>query len=179
MNSNWIQKSLEYHGLPLKSIWDGERGDQELVNLGLTRIDYTTYRKRTQNQDTAERRVRFKLHSFIAKNAPALFDNNLLRESDVSSTTIEVNTNRTLEHIPSLFKAPPFECFLSPLEPGRRERIYSVRKQMVEKVKANFNYLFITIFRILRSAIWSTETLPIPPGVPVALLARKTITPTN
>lgn len=125
MNSYWIQKSLEFHGLPLKSIWDGERGDEDLVQLGLTNIDYTTYRHRSKNLGFAERGVRLKLHQFIAKNASTLFDQLLV--DSVSSSCVDLLTQRQpREDFPVINKAPPFECFLPHLPIQRCERVFNV-----------------------------------------------------
>lgn len=112
MNRHWIEKSLEYHGLPLKTAWDGERGDQELASLNLSSIDYSTYRTRSKNfGGLAERRVRNKLHAFIVKNAPALFDPAAV--DCAPPTNIELSHRPTdLTHLPVIQKAPPFECFL-------------------------------------------------------------------
>lgn len=134
MNSDWIKKSLEYHGLPLKSIWDGERGEQELHRLGLsTAVDYTTYRNRSKYfGGLAERRVRSQLHRFIAKNAPALFAPDLV--SFVSSTTlVDVTTARQVgvKHLPVVSRAPPFECFLGGQGSVRSQRIYEVNGNMI------------------------------------------------
>lgn len=130
MNSHWIQKSLEYHGLPLKSIWDGERGEQDLIRLGLnTNIDYTTYRNRCKNLGLAERRVRHRLHQFIAKNAPALFDQRLV--DPVSSTTVIQAARKDL---PVIDNAPPYECFLEGQSHPRVERIFNVSETKTKVV---------------------------------------------
>lgn len=131
MNSHWIQKSLEYHGLPLKSIWDGERGEQDLTNLGLTNnIDYTTYRNRCKNLGLAERRVRHRLHQFIAKNAPALFDQRLV--DPVSSTTD--NSQGAKKDLPVIDNAPPYECFLEGQSHPRVERIFNVSEPKTKAI---------------------------------------------
>ena len=123
MNSYWIAKSLEYNGLPLKSLWDAERGEAELPELGITSIDYTTYRNRTRNLDFSERRVRHKLHQFIAKNATALFDQNLV-ESVSSTTSIRLLDHK--EELPVVYKAPPYECFLEGQHDLRLNRVINV-----------------------------------------------------
>lgn len=152
LNSVWIRKSLEYHGLPLKSTWDGERGEAGLQCLGLTTVDYSTYRNRSKRfGGLAERRVRSKLHQFIAKNAPALFDNSLL--DSVSSSTPNVNLldRGPFDHslLPTVYNAPPFECFLEGLGPIRRDRVYEtirvgdllyVRNSRLLCIEGHLNY---------------------------------------
>lgn len=127
MNNNWIRRALEYHGLPLKSIWEGERGEEELSALGLNNIDYSTHRGRQTSQSLAERRVRSKLHQFIAKNAETLFDQNQI--DAVSSTTTLDGSDRASPVSEVLSKAPPFECFVQgECRSERVDRIYNVSK---------------------------------------------------
>lgn len=125
MNSFWIRTALEYHGIPLKSIWDGERGEQDLVTLGLTQLDYSTYRDRSKGLRFTDRGIRLKLHQFIAKNAAVLFDQNLV--DSVSSTTPCTDPLLRNNKIPVVNKAPPFECFLTGLGSDRSERVLNVR----------------------------------------------------
>lgn len=129
LNSQWIRQSLEYHGLPLKSIWDGERGEEELTNLGLTKIDYTTYRQRTKNfGPLEERRFRVKLQKFIVKNAATLFDSKQV-DSVVSSTTTNGEEDPSavdLKKLPVIAKAPPFEYFLGS-NPLCERRVHQVK----------------------------------------------------
>lgn len=75
LNSDWIRKSLEYHGQPLQKIWEGEHGNQSLPELGVRDPDYSFYLTRQKNFVFQDRAKRMKIHSFIAKNANELFAN--------------------------------------------------------------------------------------------------------
>lgn len=137
MNSHWIQKSLDYHGLPLKSVWDSERGD-ELSRLGLQNIDYSLYRARQKSLSTNSRGFRLKLHQFIAKNASVLFgpqseDQVSSTGEDVDSPVDKVSAKWLADYKESL---PPLEYFLKGLEPERFDRLFQV---------TNFKFGFVTL----------------------------------
>lgn len=147
MNSYWIREALEYHGIPLKSVWDGERGEQDLVALGLTQLDYSTYRNRSKGLRFTDRATRLKLHQFIAKNATVLFDQNLVDSVSSTNTTIDCTDPLSRGNIPVLDKAPPFECFLAGLGSDRSERVLNVR------TPAQYlpcNHLILCTSRLLR-----------------------------
>lgn len=78
MNKQLIANSLCFHGQPLLKIWEGERGAEELENLGIVNPDFSVYNLRQRNLGFADRAKRLKLHQFLAKNAEDLFCNNLL-----------------------------------------------------------------------------------------------------
>lgn len=75
LNSEWIKKSLEYHGQPLQKIWEGEHGDQSLNQLGVRNPDFSFYLARQKHFVFQDRAKRLKVHTFIAKTANALFAN--------------------------------------------------------------------------------------------------------
>lgn len=75
LNSDWIRKSLEYHGQPLQKIWEGEHGNQSLPELGVRDPDYAFYLTRQKHFVFQDRAKRMKVHSFIAKHANELFAN--------------------------------------------------------------------------------------------------------
>lgn len=87
MNSEWISKSIGYHGQPLQKIWEGEHGEYNLYSLGVTNPDYSVYQARQKHFAFQDRTKRLKLHSFIAKKAEELFEN----QSPLECKTVKVN----------------------------------------------------------------------------------------
>lgn len=69
-----IMKSIGFHGQPLQKIWEGERGENDLINIGIVHPDYSTYQARQKSLTFQDRAKRLKLHQFIAKKASCLFD---------------------------------------------------------------------------------------------------------
>lgn len=80
LSATLVAKSLNFHGQPLFSIWQGERGDNDLMRIGLISPDFSTYQARQKNLAFQDRAKRLKLHQFIAKKANALFDASLHEE---------------------------------------------------------------------------------------------------
>jgi hypothetical protein len=88
MNRNLVERTIDFHGLPLHKVWEGERGDDELIRLGLHRFDYINYSRRQKSLTFQDRAKRLKLHQFIAKKAGEIFENELLRRDyDLSPGT--------------------------------------------------------------------------------------------
>lgn len=73
LNSEWVTKSIEYHGQPLQKVWEGEHGIQSLQNIGVRSPDFTLYQMRQKAFVFQDRAKRLKIHSFIAKKANELF----------------------------------------------------------------------------------------------------------
>lgn len=75
LNSEWVRKTLEYHGQPMQKVWEGEHGNQSLHQLGIRDPDYSFYMTRQKRFVFQDRAKRLKMHSFIAKHANKLFAN--------------------------------------------------------------------------------------------------------
>lgn len=73
LNSEWVTKSIEYHGQPLQKVWEGEHGIQSLQNIGVRNPDFAQYHARQKQFVFSDRAKRLKVHSFIAKKANELF----------------------------------------------------------------------------------------------------------
>lgn len=73
LNSEWISKSIEYHGQPLQKAWEGEHGIQNLYEIGVRNPDFSLYQTRQKHFVFQDRAKRLKIHSFIAKKANELF----------------------------------------------------------------------------------------------------------
>lgn len=90
LNSEWVTKSIEYHGQPLQKVWEGEHGIQSLHNVGVRNPDFTLYQTRQKQFVFQDRAKRLKIHSFIAKKANELFATDPAKEcarsSDISNT---------------------------------------------------------------------------------------------
>lgn len=95
LNSEWVTKSIEYHGQPLQKVWEGERGIQSLHNLGVRNPDFTLYQTRQKQFVFQDRAKRLKIHSFIAKKANELFATDPAKECARSYDLLHVdNGNR-------------------------------------------------------------------------------------
>ena len=79
MNKNLVEKCIDFHGMPLQKVWDGERGDDDLARMGLHRFDYINYSRRQKSLTFHDRAKRLKLHQFIAKKADDLFNNDVTK----------------------------------------------------------------------------------------------------
>lgn len=73
LNVDLVKKSIGYHGPPLQKVWDGEHGDQSLINAGIPNPDYSVYTMRQKHFEFQDRAKRLKMHSLIAKKANELF----------------------------------------------------------------------------------------------------------
>ncbi|KAJ6648453.1 Tetratricopeptide repeat protein 14 like, partial [Pseudolycoriella hygida] len=73
LNASLVAKSVGFHGQPLQKIWEGERGDVDLLKIGVTNPDYTAYQMRQKYFTFQNRAKRLRLHQFIAKNANSFF----------------------------------------------------------------------------------------------------------
>lgn len=93
LNSQWINKSLEYHGQPLQKVWEGEHGNENLSHLGIQNPDYSFYQSRQRHFVFQDRAKRLKIHSFIAKKANELFSNDPAKECAQSQDTNANNMN--------------------------------------------------------------------------------------
>lgn len=82
LNTELIARSISYHGLPLQKMWEGERGESDLQQQGLSRPDYSMYQMRQKYLTFQDRAKRLRLHQFISKKADEVFDQRLL--ADVS-----------------------------------------------------------------------------------------------
>ncbi|XP_037034015.1 tetratricopeptide repeat protein 14 homolog isoform X1 [Bradysia coprophila] len=73
LNPALVAKSIGFHGQPLQKIWEGERGDVDLLKIGVVNPDYTSYQMRQKHFTFQNRAKRLRLHQFIAKNANLFF----------------------------------------------------------------------------------------------------------
>lgn len=92
LNSEWVAKSIEYHGQPLQKVWEGEHGIQSLQNIGVRNPDFTLYQTRQKQFVFSDRAKRLKVHSFIAKKANELFTNDPAKECARSNDLLNVNS---------------------------------------------------------------------------------------
>lgn len=102
LNSEWVTKSLEYHGQPLQKVWEGEHGIQSLHTIGVQNPDFTLYYKRQKQFVFQDRAKRLKIHSFIAKKANELFATDPAKEcarSNDSLVSINANTLQNAKNI--------------------------------------------------------------------------------
>lgn len=84
INASLVAKSIGFHGQPLQKIWEGERGDIDLLKIGVVNLDYTAYQIRQKHFTFQNRAKRLRLHQFIAKNANTFFQVN--NDEDIPST---------------------------------------------------------------------------------------------
>lgn len=73
LNPALVARSIGFHGQPLQKIWEGERGDVDLLKIGVVNPDYSAYQKRQKHFTFQNRAKRLRLHQFIAKNANLFF----------------------------------------------------------------------------------------------------------
>lgn len=73
INASLVAKSIGFHGQPLQKIWEGERGDVDLLKIGVVNPDYSAYQMRSKHFTFQNRAKRLRLHQFIAKNAKLFF----------------------------------------------------------------------------------------------------------
>lgn len=73
LNPSLVAKSMGFHGQPLQKIWEGERGDVDLLKIGVVNTDYSAYQMRQKHFTFQNRAKRLRLHQFIAKNANLFF----------------------------------------------------------------------------------------------------------
>lgn len=78
MNVDLVARAISYHGLPLQKMWESERGNLDLVHIGISYPDYSMYQARQKYLTFQDRAKRLKLHQFIAKKAPELYDSKLV-----------------------------------------------------------------------------------------------------
>lgn len=83
LSSKLIERALNYHGMPLQKIWEGERGESDLGKLGIHNPDYTIYQQRQKSLTFQDRAKRLKLHQFMSKNATQLFSEKLVESNNV------------------------------------------------------------------------------------------------
>lgn len=81
LNTELIARSISYHGLPLQKMWEGERGETDLLQQGVLRPDYSIYQMRQKYLTFQDRAKRLKLHQFISKKADEVFDQRLLADA--------------------------------------------------------------------------------------------------
>lgn len=78
INPELVAKAIGFHGQPLQKIWEGERGENDLTNMGVVNPDYSAYLSRQKHFSFQDRAKRLKLHQFIARKANILYHSNLL-----------------------------------------------------------------------------------------------------
>lgn len=146
LSASLVAKSLNFHGQPLFSVWQGERGDNDLMRIGLINPDFSLYQARQKNLAFQDRAKRLKLHQFISKKANALFDANLQEE---------VPPNSNFQNDGSYAKMPPYEVFID-LDKNDRQRHFF-------DVSWNFNifqfkfFLISDLSSMFKPEILSTE----------------------
>ncbi|XP_059618896.1 tetratricopeptide repeat protein 14 homolog isoform X2 [Phlebotomus argentipes] len=119
LSSKLIEKSLNYHGLPLQKIWEGERGESDLAKWGVQNLDYSVYQSRQKNLTFQDRAKRLKLHQFISKNAPQLFSEGLIE----SNATISLDDDDLIKDASK--QIPLLETFLPLDKSGRTKHFYN------------------------------------------------------
>lgn len=77
LDPSLVEKAIGFHGLPLQKIWEGERGETDLSQLGIIDPNYDVYQSRQKTLTFHDRAKRFKLHQFLSKKADLLYDSAL------------------------------------------------------------------------------------------------------
>lgn len=78
MDPELVARAINFHGLPLQKMWEGERGVDDLPKLGLANPDYSLYQARQKLLTFQDRAKRLKLHQFISKKAEFLYDKSVM-----------------------------------------------------------------------------------------------------
>ena len=78
LDKELVARAISYHGLPLQKMWEGERGDTDLMQIGITQPDYNLYQARQKYLTFQDRAKRLRLHQFVSKYANCLYDKALL-----------------------------------------------------------------------------------------------------
>lgn len=86
LDASLVTQSINYHGQQLQKTWEAERGEDDLVKIGVGALDFAVYQSRHKHLTFQDRSKRLKLHQFIAKEASALFDASLMEEAPSSSS---------------------------------------------------------------------------------------------
>lgn len=67
-----VERTLGFHGAPMQKVWEGERGDQDLLRATVA-PDFGVYAGRQKGLEFADRAKRLQLHQFLARKADVLF----------------------------------------------------------------------------------------------------------
>lgn len=110
LDASLVKQSLNYHGQQLQKTWEAERGEDDLVKIGVGALDFAVYQSRHKHLTFQDRGKRLKLHHFIAKEANALFDASVLEETP-SSSSLGADAVTPEDKLYALM--PPFETFLN------------------------------------------------------------------
>lgn len=144
LDKDLVARTISYHGLPLQKMWEGERGDADLVQLGLVHPDYNLYKARQKYLTFQDRAKRLRLHQFISKYADALYDKSLMQSyprkiefngmdtgkcSDDPSRSIKENVVRHFV-LGEIVQMAPYEVFLN-VEAGSRQRHFFEVSQLL------------------------------------------------
>ncbi|XP_045776538.1 tetratricopeptide repeat protein 14 isoform X1 [Maniola jurtina] len=105
-----VAQSINYHGQQLQKTWEAERGEEDLVKIGIGPLDFAVYQSRHKHLTFQDRSKRLKLHQFIAKEANVLFDATVMEETP-SSSSLGADATTPEDNLYALM--PPFETFLN------------------------------------------------------------------
>lgn len=87
LNPSLVAKSIGFHGQPLQKMWQGERGDVDLLKIGVVNPDYSAYQMRQKHFTLQNRAKRLRLHQFIAKNANLFFRTGIDDEPEMTKSS--------------------------------------------------------------------------------------------
>lgn len=75
INKSLVERTLEFHGLPLIKTLNEEKGANYLSNIGIQQnvLDTSLYFARLKNLSYTDRTKRMKLHNFICSKSSQLF----------------------------------------------------------------------------------------------------------
>uniref|UniRef100_A0A1L8DCD4 Putative tpr repeat-containing protein n=1 Tax=Nyssomyia neivai TaxID=330878 RepID=A0A1L8DCD4_9DIPT len=119
LSGQLVEQSLNYHGMPLLKIWEGERGDSDLDKLGIQNPTFSVYQARQKNLTFQDRAKRLKLHQFMSKNATQLFNEKLMETNSVIVIDDDEQKKDTFAQMPLL------EALLPADKTGRTRHFYS------------------------------------------------------
>ncbi|XP_055591995.1 tetratricopeptide repeat protein 14 homolog isoform X2 [Uranotaenia lowii] len=109
LDPSLVEKAIGFHGLPLQKIWDGERGEMDLTQLGIINPNFVVYQSRQKTFTFHDRAKRFKLHQFLSKKADQLYDKTLV----VPVTKDRVTRTRPGEYQQyDQFMIPPIDAMM-------------------------------------------------------------------
>ncbi|XP_075992008.1 uncharacterized protein LOC142987248 isoform X5 [Anticarsia gemmatalis] len=121
LDASLVTQSINYHGQQLQKTWEAERGEDDLVKIGVGALDFAVYQSRHKHLTFQDRGKRLKLHHFIAKEANALFDASISEETPSSSS---LGTDATTPEDNLYALMPPFETFLNVDKPARLRHFF-------------------------------------------------------
>uniref|UniRef100_A0A1A9WSF1 Adenylate kinase active site lid domain-containing protein n=1 Tax=Glossina brevipalpis TaxID=37001 RepID=A0A1A9WSF1_9MUSC len=112
MDVDLIKKALCFHGKPMQKIWDDERGAGDLQKLGVPEDgNYSMYMERQKYFTFQDRAKRLKLHQFLARKAPDLYDTDLLKMYLLKGSVLTTEEREKAKYF--VARVPSYEIVMS------------------------------------------------------------------